>query len=90
MRYEAGRVSFALIVIVLILAAVAWWTLAPSTLPAWLRRAMPGEARAPTLYKWRDARGTVHATDTPPSDRPYEAVRYDPDTNMVPSGAPNP
>jgi hypothetical protein len=90
MRSEAGRVSFTLIVIVLILAGVAWWTLAPSRVPTWLRRLVSGEARAPTLYKWRDAKGALHVTDTPPNDRPYETVRYDPDTNAMPSGTPKP
>ena len=32
----------------------------------------------PALYKWKDAKGGVHVTDTPPTDRPYETLRYDP------------
>ena len=38
------------------------------------------------LYKWRDAKGGLHVTDTPPADRPYEIVRYDPNANVLPKG----
>jgi uncharacterized protein DUF4124 len=36
----------------------------------------------------RDAQGRRHVTDQPPADRPYETVRYDPNTNVVPSNVP--
>jgi len=30
----------------------------------------------------------VHFTSTPPTDRPYETLRYDPKMNVVPSVVP--
>jgi len=72
----------------LALAAAAWWYYAPQSLPAALRQAAPASPNArsatPTLYKWRDARGRLNVTDEPPKDRAYEAVQYDPNTNVVP------
>jgi hypothetical protein len=48
-------------------------------------------ARAnPLLYRWRDDHGRPHVTDTPPTDRPYETLKYDPKTNVVPSIVPPP
>lgn len=79
-------------VLALLAAAAGWWYFAPHTLPAALRQVAPGTstrqpapvAAAPALYKWRDARGQLNVTDVPPKDRPYETVRYDPNTNVVP------
>lgn len=73
----------------LVAATLAWWYIAPQTMPDVLRGALPASPRAaPVLYRWRDAKGGVHVTDTPPADRPYEAVRYDPNVNVVPSVLP--
>ena len=84
-----GRASTFFILIVAIAAAFgAWWYFAPASMPAWLARAVPASPKlGPPLYKWRDDKGRLHVTDTPPADRPYETVRYDPNTNVVP-GAP--
>ena len=58
-------------------------------MPGWLARKVPSSpSLGPPLYKWRDAQGRLHVTDTPPADRPYETVRYDPATNVVPGGSP--
>ncbi len=86
---STGRAGTAfLIVIALIAGAVLWWYLAPQSLPGWLARVAPASpSLGPPLYKWRDVNGRLHVTDTPPSDRPYETVRYDPNTNVVPGGA---
>jgi Domain of unknown function (DUF4124) len=74
--------------LLLALAAVGWWYFAPHTLPAALRHVAPVSPKAaettPALYKWRDAQGRLNVTDVPPKDRPYETVRYDPRTNVVP------
>lgn len=75
------------IIVVLIAALFAWWYFAPQSMPAWLSHALPSSPHSPLLYKWRDANGRVHVTDVPPADRPYETVRYDPNTNVVPSGS---
>lgn len=38
------------------------------------------------LYKWRDAKGTWHVTDKPPSDGThYEVLEYRHDVNVVPA-----
>ncbi len=72
-------------------AFAAWWYFAPHTLPAAVREWLPapraddGTHAAPPLYRWKDAQGAVHVTDAPPKDRPYETVRYAPDTNVVPA-----
>lgn len=82
-----------ILVVVLLLAgaAVAWWYFAPDTLPAFVKSWLPPAPHsAPTLYKWRDAQGHLHYTDAPPADRPYQAVHYDPNANVLPKGvAPN-
>ena len=74
-----------LILLALIAAGGAWWYFAPGSMPSWLARAVPASpSLGPPLYKWRDDKGRLHITDQPPADRPYEAVRYDPNTNVVP------
>lgn len=85
----------ALWLLALIAAAVwAWWTYAPDSVPAAIREQLPVPAPAParadnpTLYKWKDAQGRWNVTDEPPQGRPYEAVKIDPDTNVLPSGVP--
>ena len=38
------------------------------------------------VYKWRDAEGTVHITDEPPSEgTQFEQLEYQNDANVVPS-----
>ena len=49
----------------------------------WLR-----QRRLRLLYKWKDDQGRWNVTDQPPAGRPYEAVRVDPDTNVLPAGVP--
>ena len=81
-----GRASILLMMLAALLAAgAAWWYFAPASMPAWLARSMPASPRlVPRLYKWHDDKGRLHVTDTPPTDRAYETVRYDPNTNVVP------
>ena len=83
-----GRASVLFTILVALIAALAaWWYFAPASMPAWLARSIPASPKlGPPLYKWRDDKGRLHVTDTPPADRAYETVRYDPDTNVVPSG----
>ena len=78
-----------LLVAALAAAGWAWWRYAPETLPVFLRDTAPRSPTAnPPLYKWKDASGQWHITDTPPSDRPYETVTVDPGTNVVPTVVP--
>jgi hypothetical protein len=70
-------------------AGWAWWRYAPDTLPEALRTAAPRSPVAnPPLYKWKDAAGQWHISDTPPADRPFEEVHVDPRTNVVPTVVP--
>lgn len=92
---SAGRI---LLLVVLIASGLYLWrTLAPETVPPALAPLLevPGPVAAPAsdpvLYKWRDDKGQWNITDQPPADRPYEAVKVDPNTNVLPSGvAPEP
>jgi uncharacterized protein DUF4124 len=87
-----GRASVYFMTLVALVAAVAaWWYFAPASMPAWLARSVPASPKlGPALYKWRDDKGRLHVTDAPPTDRQYERVRYDPNTNVVPAGSSNP
>ena len=77
-------------------AAAAVWLFAPQYIPAEWRTALDRDPRddpdspryAPKVYRWRDAAGVLQLTDTPPTDRPFEEVRINPDTNVVPSTLP--
>lgn len=42
------------------------------------------QARDPGLYRWRDEKGVLHITDTPPKGRKYEKVALREDVNIVP------
>jgi len=86
-RGRAGVVF--LVLIALAAAGGAWWYSAPQSMPGWVARTVPSSpSLGPPLYKWRDAQGRLQVTDKPPADRPYETVRYDPNTNVVPGAAP--
>ena len=89
---SAGRGAFWFLILLLAGAGAAtWWYFEPDTLPAFVRQHLPASPRAsPLLYKWHDANGRLHVTDTPPTDRPYETVRYDPNVNVVPTVVPPP
>jgi len=86
-RHADGRAFVVLLLLLMLAAAGAWWYLAPDTLPAFVKAQLPASPKAnPVLYKWRDAKGGLHVTDTPPTDRPYETVHYDPNANVLPKG----
>jgi hypothetical protein len=75
----------------LVAAAAAWWYFAPQTMPGAVKAALPSSPNAlPEVYKWRDAKGGLQITSTPPTDRPYETLHYDPKLNVVPSVTPPP
>ncbi len=83
-----GRALPWVLLLIAIGGTVAWWYFAPQTLPDTITELVPVSPKAaPTLYKWRDAEGQLHVTDVPPKDRPYESVKYDPNSNVVPSMA---
>jgi hypothetical protein len=88
---QGGRVQPAvwiLLAIVLVVAGggFAWWRHAPDSMPAFVKPYLPVSPESnPPLYRWRDDQGRVHVTDRPPEDgRPYETLKFHPDTNVVP------
>ena len=89
MPRQHGRAVLWALLAAVVAAALGWWYFAPDTLPTALRHAAPPSPgladKPPALYKWRDDKGQLHVTDVPPTDRPYETVRYDPKTNVVPA-----
>lgn len=86
-----GRALIFFLVLLAVAAAGCWWYFAPDSLPGLLQAHVPRSPNAtPRLYKWRDAKGGLHVTDTPPTDRPYETLKYNPNTNVVPSVVPTP
>ena len=88
-RAHHGQALLWLLLLLILSAGAAWWYFWPNTLPASVKQIAPLSPKAaPTLYKWRDGQGQLHVTDTPPKDRPYETVQYDPNTNVVPSVVP--
>jgi hypothetical protein len=91
MQFEHGRGAiWFFAVFALVASAAAWWYLAPDSLPAFVRQQLPVSPTSnPVLYKWRDAKGGLHVTDTPPTDRPFETVHYDPKVNVVPTVVPS-
>ena len=70
---------------------VWFWFANPDALPEEWRRANPqSRGYMPVLYRWRDEGGATQITDTPPADRPYEAIRVEPGQNTVPGGSAGP
>jgi hypothetical protein len=65
-----------------------WWALGHpgyETAEQKLRRLEAHEqARQPALYRWRDDKGVLHLTDTPPKGRKYEKVALREDLNIIP------
>ncbi|MFA5685133.1 MAG: DUF4124 domain-containing protein [Lysobacteraceae bacterium] len=83
-------VGFCLALLALAVAAAWVWHRQPEWLPDGLRQQNPNSVRyAPAVYRWKDAQGHTQVSDTPPKDRPYETVRIDPDTNVVPHVGPS-
>lgn len=80
----------ALCLLVLAAAAAAYvWHYQPESLPQEWRRDNPrSRDYSPAVYRWRDEAGVLQLTDKPPANRPYETVRVDPDTNVVPDTLP--
>jgi len=88
---QSGRAWPFMLLLLLLAAGAAWWYLAPDTMPELVRKQLPVSAQSnPVLYRWRDAKGQQHVTDTPPPDRKYETLHYDPRTKVVPSVVPPP
>ncbi len=86
-----GRlVGGALLTLALLAGLAGWlWFRAPEYLPLELRRGNPNSPDyAPLVYRWKDDAGRTQLTDRPPDGRPFETVRIDPATNVVPDTLP--
>lgn len=47
---------------------------------------LPKSATEQTVYRWRDAHGEWHVSDTPPDNGiKYQTVRYPTNANVIPS-----
>lgn len=80
--------AFLWVLLLLLAAAGGVWYFRPDLLPARLEQALPNHPSTPALYKYRDDRGQWVIADRPPADgRPYETVRVDPNTNVVPASS---
>ena len=73
---------------VLIAGALGWWYLGhpgyETTEQKLARYDAAEKAAEPKVYRWRDDKGVLHVTDTPPSNRPYEKVELNEDVNVMP------
>jgi hypothetical protein len=83
------------VLLLLVSGIGGWYFLHPEQLPEALQAkwsewsaASPAPARegaSRLLYRWRDAKGVVQFTDTPPPDGvAYVPVYVDPNTNVLP------
>lgn len=76
-----------LLVAIALGVAVWWWMTSemPRREQARMKAAQAATAaseRANTLYRWRDANGTLQVSDTPPSGRKYERIGRQPDDGI--------
>ena len=69
------------LVALLVVGALAWWTLGHPGYETQEQRAarvevemQAAEQAKPKLYRWRDANGVTQITDQPPQGRKYEVV----------------
>lgn len=73
------------LLLALMVAAAAWWYLAPQTVPEIVKSQLPRSVNPnPPLYEWHDAKGGLHVTDKPPPDRPYKTLHFNPNLNVIP------
>lgn len=70
---------------ILVGGLAGWWALRESPAQQQKREQQAARAAAanaedarPSLYRWEDANGTVHYTDTPPKGREYRRIDREP------------
>lgn len=79
------RLGWAIAGGLLVGGTIAWWSTqdSPAQREARQRRAESAAAAnaedaRPVLYRWHDANGTVHVTDTPPKGQKYQRIDREP------------
>ena len=77
------------LVAIIVVAALAWWTLGHPGYETREQRIVRVEAEQaaveeakPKLYKWHDASGNLQVSDHPPKGRKYETVDMDSQENV--------
>jgi hypothetical protein len=85
-------VKVLIVIVVVAVAAGAYYVYRNPTIVSPLVEGTPLESTVretlgtTRLYKWRDAKGTVHITDEPPPEgTKFEKLEYQNDANVVPS-----
>lgn len=75
-----------LLILFMVGGVLVYWYYKPEAVPALVRERFPELPAKPTvkLYKWQDEQGRWHVGDTPPKDRPYQAMTYRLDVNVIP------
>lgn len=87
---DRGTSKAGLVLGVVLLAGLGgvagYYYLYPETLPEWAAKTGLGrDLQTTVVYKWRDAKGAWHVSDTPPpAGVSYETEQYGRDTNVLP------
>jgi len=77
-----------MLLVAIALGVAAWWWVTSEMPRRQIEREKSAQAatvaaeQANTLYRWRDANGTLQVTDTPPSGRKYERIGREPDDGI--------
>jgi hypothetical protein len=81
-----GRIFWAIVLLVGLGAAAAYYYLHPEKLPQWAAQTSVGrELQTTTVYKWQDGSGAWHVSDEPPpAGTDYQAEQYSRDVNVLP------
>lgn len=82
---QTGAVSMLWLVLFgLVGGVLLYWYTTPQDAPSWVRDHLPGLTTG-KLYRWYDDQGREQVTDKPPKGRPFEAVVYPTNVNVVPA-----
>ena len=77
-----------MLLVAVALGVAAWWWITSEMPRRQIERekaahvATVAAEQANTLYRWRDANGTLQVTDTPPSGRKSERIDRQPDEGI--------
>jgi len=91
-RFETSVMKKFLFILAAILTAVVWYVYHDPQLSREVTKEVnqliPNQQQTTTVYKWRDKTGRWQITDhPPPAGISYETLKYQNDTNLMPSEA---